>query len=423
MANNFNDNVNKKNLNGNSISYTTYRTNYPNDEAMKNNGGVPSGGSSNLEDNKEATINVSTYTDPVEVTPTQGKDGMKKVTVSLSNMPTGTNILYEWAVNVSSFVYLSVSTSPSTLEDLKSLPQLKGMTGGGLNFQSTYFADATNYVRTSDNEFTVTVGGSSKTFTRGNNDIEIWNVPPEVETTKQATIDVSTYDPSNKPVITPTAGKQSMAEVEVTLSNIPSGGSDTPYFIQCTADLGEMSGIVPILIVPDITKLSIFIATTDTNLSVLSSDENRVGWHSSSDFDSDSENVGDNGISLAGYGVYGIYTYNLGDYPSSLKYDGHLYNFPQDLNHVTINPCIPVSSQATPPTSDTPSGTVASGTTVHLSTTETGGEIYYCIEGDTIMSQYDPDGVEITETCTVRAVTVVDDKAVSEELVLNFTVE
>ena len=31
-----------------------------------------------LEDNKSATINVSTYTAPVEVTPTSGKDGMKK---------------------------------------------------------------------------------------------------------------------------------------------------------------------------------------------------------------------------------------------------------------------------------------------------------------------------------------------------------
>ena len=44
MANNFNDNANKKNLNGSNISYTTYRTNYSNDEMMKENGGVPSSG-------------------------------------------------------------------------------------------------------------------------------------------------------------------------------------------------------------------------------------------------------------------------------------------------------------------------------------------------------------------------------------------
>ncbi len=40
-----------------------------------------------LDDNKTATINVSTYTEPVEVTPTSGKDGMKKATITLSNIP------------------------------------------------------------------------------------------------------------------------------------------------------------------------------------------------------------------------------------------------------------------------------------------------------------------------------------------------
>lgn len=48
-----------------------------------------SGSGADLEDNKTATIDVSTYTEPVEVTPTSGKDGMKKVTVTLSNIPSG----------------------------------------------------------------------------------------------------------------------------------------------------------------------------------------------------------------------------------------------------------------------------------------------------------------------------------------------
>lgn len=39
-------------------------------------------------DNKiEETIDVSTYTDPVEITPTTGKDGIKKVVITLSNIP------------------------------------------------------------------------------------------------------------------------------------------------------------------------------------------------------------------------------------------------------------------------------------------------------------------------------------------------
>ena len=40
-----------------------------------------------LENNKAQTINVSTYTEPVAVTPTEGKDGMKKATITLSNIP------------------------------------------------------------------------------------------------------------------------------------------------------------------------------------------------------------------------------------------------------------------------------------------------------------------------------------------------
>lgn len=42
-----------------------------------------------LDNNKTATINVSTYTEPVEILPTSGKDGMKKATVTLSNIPSG----------------------------------------------------------------------------------------------------------------------------------------------------------------------------------------------------------------------------------------------------------------------------------------------------------------------------------------------
>ena len=55
-------------------------------------------GSADLENNKTATINVSTYTEPVEVTPTRGKDGMKKATITLSNIPSpsGVTKLYAW---------------------------------------------------------------------------------------------------------------------------------------------------------------------------------------------------------------------------------------------------------------------------------------------------------------------------------------
>ena len=68
-------------------------------------GEVPEG--ADLENNKAATINVSTYTEPVEVTPTSGKDGMKKVTVTLSNIP---------AIETTKAVTVDVSTYTEPIE-------------------------------------------------------------------------------------------------------------------------------------------------------------------------------------------------------------------------------------------------------------------------------------------------------------------
>ena len=53
-------------------------------------------GGKKLDNNKTATINVSTYTEPVVINPTSGKDGMKKATITLSNIPSpsGDNTIY-----------------------------------------------------------------------------------------------------------------------------------------------------------------------------------------------------------------------------------------------------------------------------------------------------------------------------------------
>lgn len=50
-------------------------------------------GTGDLDNNKTATIDVSTYTEPVEITPTSGKDGMKKATITLSNIPSPSGTL------------------------------------------------------------------------------------------------------------------------------------------------------------------------------------------------------------------------------------------------------------------------------------------------------------------------------------------
>ena len=60
--------------------------------SLEVNGEVVEIDGADLDDNKAATINVSTYTEPVEVTPTAGKDGMKKATITLSNIPVGSDV-------------------------------------------------------------------------------------------------------------------------------------------------------------------------------------------------------------------------------------------------------------------------------------------------------------------------------------------
>ena len=74
-------------------------------------GEIPSG--ADLEDNKTATINVSAYTEPVVIEPTEGKDGMKKVTVTLSNIPSGQANVYCWGDNDIKF-FTDFSTAPNS---------------------------------------------------------------------------------------------------------------------------------------------------------------------------------------------------------------------------------------------------------------------------------------------------------------------
>lgn len=70
-------------------------------------GEVPSG--ADLEDNKAATIDVSAYTEPVEVSPSDGYDGMKKATVTLSNVP-------EIEANKAQTIDVSAYTEPVEIE-------------------------------------------------------------------------------------------------------------------------------------------------------------------------------------------------------------------------------------------------------------------------------------------------------------------
>lgn len=46
---------------------------------------VPLASSVKIEDEKEVTIDVSEYTEPIEITPTVGKDGIAKIIITLEN--------------------------------------------------------------------------------------------------------------------------------------------------------------------------------------------------------------------------------------------------------------------------------------------------------------------------------------------------
>lgn len=84
------------------------------EDAYANIIGQAEGG--DLDNNKTATINVSAYTEPVEILPTEGKDGMKKATVTLSNIPSAGSTLYAWKYEDGlggSYFYYTLNADPT----------------------------------------------------------------------------------------------------------------------------------------------------------------------------------------------------------------------------------------------------------------------------------------------------------------------
>ena len=165
-----------------------------------------------LEANKEVSIDVSTYTDPVEIVPTTGKDGMKKATVTLSNIlsggvtveplsvtangtytaPTGkayspvtVNVpssggsatAYGWNVvstGSPSLYYLSVDIAPADMTKARNMKRFSVMSENQITVSSLPPLDT--YTRISDTEFEFYMeGGSVVTYTRApTEDFTLW---------------------------------------------------------------------------------------------------------------------------------------------------------------------------------------------------------------------------------------------------------
>jgi hypothetical protein len=151
-------------------------------------GEIPSG--ADLENNKTATIDVSTYTEPVEIEPTAGKDGMKKATVTLTNIPSGGATAYAWGVvNQGSqvdpvyYYYYNFPVAPSDATALDATKVLYCHVHSPTESVGTYVivqssADmrmGATYVKVSDTEFTLTNGNTTIQLIRApNRDFTLW---------------------------------------------------------------------------------------------------------------------------------------------------------------------------------------------------------------------------------------------------------
>lgn len=141
-------------------------------------GEIPSG--ADLEDNKEVTI---TENGTVEITPTEGKDGMKKVTATVNVPSGGSATAYAWENNshgLTSYFYFNINTASSESADMKDVKTIERGNGNTLYIATFPIPDEVVYTYISDTEFTISYeeGGqiATDTFTRDSTkDFTLWN--------------------------------------------------------------------------------------------------------------------------------------------------------------------------------------------------------------------------------------------------------
>lgn len=139
------------------------------------------GGGADLENNKTATIDVSAYTGPVAITPTAGKDGMKKTTVTLSNIPSGGSATaYAWKVN-DGYQYLDIDTAPTDPADINNIKGILGRNNGILFVNTLLIPLDETYTYVSDTEFTISYEDGEEiitdTYTRDTTkDFTLWQL-------------------------------------------------------------------------------------------------------------------------------------------------------------------------------------------------------------------------------------------------------
>lgn len=136
--------------------------------------GAESGGGK-VENNKSATIDVSAYSAPVEVTPTSGKTSMKKATITLSNIPSGNGTpIYAWTSGTT-VIYLNITTASDEEDNIRRIDFEPPTGWHDLASLSEYYSEY-SYTKISDTVFQLTDGEETLTFTRDSTQDEVVNV-------------------------------------------------------------------------------------------------------------------------------------------------------------------------------------------------------------------------------------------------------
>ena len=130
------------------------------------------GGGANLEDNHKIEI---TKNGKIEITPTSGKDGMKKVTATV-NVPTssGSVTLYAWYSEADrTYIHMNIEVSPKDSADVNNTKILEYNTMDRAIVMKSLQGSA--YTRVSDTKFNITRTDGEATFERDSvQDLVLW---------------------------------------------------------------------------------------------------------------------------------------------------------------------------------------------------------------------------------------------------------
>ena len=111
------------------------------------------GGDAKISTNTDKTIDVSAYTEPVEVEPAEGYDATKKVTVTLENIPTASVTLTAWKADTA---VIYTKTATPTTSDKALVPASTGLSESAIAAVADEYAsitiDTTVYSRYSDGD-------------------------------------------------------------------------------------------------------------------------------------------------------------------------------------------------------------------------------------------------------------------------------